>query len=738
MANYTGFPVIQGLQSITAAFKLSYVGFDFDNGSWNPATKELTSANAFSNYTYAHGDTLLITGGTGVNPGRYIIDAKVNNNTVRLVESISSTPATDVKSVNGGEAPFILHASAHNTQAVGVDNVYCDLEYSWNFGDANNTDLIKNPVTGKMINPNTDQVGPEAIYYYKNPGTYIVTLKVRGWDGSKFVENVGKRTVKVVPWQGQTKYFDSTAPAGGDGTIEKPHNSGADIWIWLLGGNRRRALLKAGSKFNMNSVTWDSGVDHYIGSYGSGDKPELIATSTSGLKYFIFAQASNRGNEAAQSWLVFDGVKFVGNNHVTSLFFTYRSDNGSVGPAVWNNIYVLNCHVDNYMNTVIQPLERGTYSGYYNCYFDAANFGASTIYQNYGKWFFVFGTTIARGDALTHGDIIRDHHIYPSTEGIVAYKYLDFVQGYKGFCLNINGSSQGKTYQYFLVDSCRFTGAVHGVDFGNANNNVDQGQFDNVIVQNCKFHLPRFNDSVQDSIGVSPVIVKNATIRDNYFSMVHNDIYDYTDRNGILNLKVYRCRFYKESGSLIGKGGTSRSLIDTFAKGYFKFNTVFDNSPADNRGLPKLTKMPNTSAVWTVDNNKYYYPNDPQPFSLNNTRVNFETWKSQSGLDANSTYGDPGWTDPRNGVFGDEDVSLPSSSSSSSEAPPPPPPSSSSSSSSSQQTPPSSSTSSSSSPQPAPEVQSFELSLPVTLPVKIVLSNGEVVNKVLSVKLTLE
>ena len=79
-----------------------------------------------------------------------------------------------------GQAPVFMHVSASGTTFDGLGDAYQDLEYRWDFGDPAGQETITHPVTGAMINANSGQTGPEAVYVYRQGGSYTITLTVRG------------------------------------------------------------------------------------------------------------------------------------------------------------------------------------------------------------------------------------------------------------------------------------------------------------------------------------------------------------------------------------------------------------------------------------------------------------------------------------------------------------------------------------------------------------------------------
>lgn len=66
--------------------------------TFTTATKTLTETGAFTGYTWASGDYIFITGGTGVVAGIYEVASRTNNNTIVLVDDIGGTNPADVTS----------------------------------------------------------------------------------------------------------------------------------------------------------------------------------------------------------------------------------------------------------------------------------------------------------------------------------------------------------------------------------------------------------------------------------------------------------------------------------------------------------------------------------------------------------------------------------------------------------------------------------------------------------------
>lgn len=74
-------------------FKVAFqtLNVDITGGTWTQATKRLVKTGAFTSYTYASGDRIYITGGTGVTAGWRSIASKVSNDEIELTDTTGFT-----------------------------------------------------------------------------------------------------------------------------------------------------------------------------------------------------------------------------------------------------------------------------------------------------------------------------------------------------------------------------------------------------------------------------------------------------------------------------------------------------------------------------------------------------------------------------------------------------------------------------------------------------------------------
>lgn len=71
----------------------SLIAVALSAGTWTEATKTLTEAGAFTDYTFTAGDRILITGGTGVTVGEYEVSSRTDANNIVLATSCSTAGA---------------------------------------------------------------------------------------------------------------------------------------------------------------------------------------------------------------------------------------------------------------------------------------------------------------------------------------------------------------------------------------------------------------------------------------------------------------------------------------------------------------------------------------------------------------------------------------------------------------------------------------------------------------------
>lgn len=107
------------------------------------------------------------------------------------------TPRIVCSRVPTGVMPFHIQVSAGYTTCNAGD-AYMELDYRWDFGDPTGAEWMTDRISGKTVNLNTSQVGPEAAYMYRTPGTYTITLTVTGKDENGNVVTATTTTMKTL------------------------------------------------------------------------------------------------------------------------------------------------------------------------------------------------------------------------------------------------------------------------------------------------------------------------------------------------------------------------------------------------------------------------------------------------------------------------------------------------------------------------------------------------------------
>jgi len=325
---------------------------------------------------------------------------------------------------------------------------------------------------------NIDQKGPEAVYLYKTPGVYTITLNARAWNGTNYVTSSTTKTVTINAWSGQDRYFDQTS--GNDTNNGLTPATAWKTWgklkVWLNADNRK-ALIKRGDTLMITSgfVTKKSNIR--MGAYGTGADPVLkIDSSFSNVRIIFLNGTGVHIENHFYSNITFDG-NFATNSQT---FFAYTNPTGSM-----NDVVFANC---NFINTtyIISGEKYCTSFLVWDCNIDSKMRHGQGIYAVRAPYFSVIGGVHKGGN----GHIILDHHMYINKSNHALIRWVKF--GYaasRNFCLNMNCTQiYGDYTKYTLIDGCDITGTMNGIDFSNSYNDPALGQFKNVIVQNCAMH----------------------------------------------------------------------------------------------------------------------------------------------------------------------------------------------------------------------------------------------------------
>lgn len=558
-----------------------------------------------------------------------------------------------VCSRTSGQTPCFVHVSASAITATGTSIPYEDLEFSWNFGDQNGTEIFQQPVDGTglrfnsiSVNANTSQTGPEAAYVYRSSGTFTVTLQILGKNGGSFTNTSVQQNISVSDFSasGGDWYFDSAAPGGGDGSIGLPFNS-VPTMNTKLGTANTRINIKRGSVFTGSTGLVIGKSNTRINDYGTGGAPQIniISGSSPGV--------SLDNNLASIDDVVISDIDFSasGSASASNLIDISATFDGTF---VLSNIYLDNCNavssigVLNLMqyqpgiNVDGQSINAGVWGGVYvNTVATGVTIG--TVAQ---KWGFVVGATVY-GDGT---NATLDHHIYPNIQEHGLFRYIEFGLGTnRNYCINTNFDRFGaslETAQYFCLSDNDFTGLPRAFDASNGNNDPSQVQFTNFVAQRNVIHNLTGNGVVLFNCAIT------MTFRDNLVWGCTNDDF-FRPGSGLASLfvgRLYRNMIYRPVGGSIG---TDTAIWNYNTATFTQLQTITDNVIQDIRGTANVAQLSFVAQSGAaINRNQYYVPNDSTFMYDGLTEKSFAQWQA-AGFDASGIVANPGWLMPTEGDF---------------------------------------------------------------------------------------
>lgn len=452
-----------------------------------------------------------------------------------------------------------------------------------------------------------------------------------------------------------SNYFDPSYDTGlgaSDGTIAKPWTTAAQLATWIRGGSNRVSYLKRGTTLVMSAdINWQVYTRHRILPYGSGAKP-IITSTTYKFVVATLSSATNMGD------IVFSNISFIQSqaNGSTGLFFAYSTTNGApTAPySTLENFLLDSCDYVNtkataghsyYINWQVLNdsfQNRGLGSSGLCIWGGSINMGIASghaIYAQLTQYFAVVGTSIYGGD----GDLILDHHIYPTVRCHSLYRYIQFgPTGSKNYCINTNALHLWGRHANFLIDGCDITGTCNAIDASNSSNSYSggaDGHLDDIVIRMNKIHC--------GSVGVQ----KYGFLANNVFNVViaHNDFWGNSQGNIVSSdttkptmYTIYCNRFY--AGGIIVAANQQAYLHD---------NSFYATSTSISQGaIIHFSSSSTNVEQWDCEGNTYYAPGLTQPFYNVTTAafVSLSGWRAW-GNDILGSIANPSWYDPANGKF---------------------------------------------------------------------------------------
>lgn len=509
-----------------------------------------------------------------------------NGNNKSVISSISGSITTTRSS---GTTPFFIQVSASGisctgTRANGATAIpYEDIQYSWNFGDMNGTEVFNNVgtlggngTTTTTVNANTGQIAPEASYVYRAAGPYTITLTATWWNGNGFSSQTFTQSVSVTAFaatSGREMWFDSvngsdsnngTSPSTPKQTLPAIQTnissypgtsttSGA-VWCHLAQGSSWTGSIALPNPNVAGGPIQGLRIDSYVGSGGAGAAPTITANSTAAP-----LELGNPISGKARGDFVFSNLLLTNTTGATQ---TYVSGiiSGNFGAGSYSDVYFDNCTLHNTLNTAQMMIlsvnlsaattatvvRWGVWGG--SIFGDIFNSSPQTRHSIFGgptDWFFVVGTAISGSGS----NPTLDHHIYPEQNTHALYKWISFgttgtagTNSQRSYCININGNAS--SCQYFCISENLMQNTVRLHDLDGVLNDPTTILFSNVVCE---------RNNITNLTGGSCLTFSGAstyTNRDNHIWNCAMGYFNPTSNLGsLLQSAIYRNKFYVESGN---------------------------------------------------------------------------------------------------------------------------------------------------------------------------------------------
>jgi hypothetical protein len=568
-----------------------------------------------------------------------------------------------------GQCPAFVQVSARDISGLpDPGNLlemrpYEDFYFEWDFGDPDGTEIFTDPREGSVnigdFNLNNRQTAPEAVYCYREPGTYTITLTVRAKKGDGLILRrsvTAEFTATAFNASNGTYYFDSVAGSdSNDGlTSSTPKQTGSAL-ASLATTTDRAFFIKRGSSYNtqinINSrQRWSD--------YGTGDKPTFSIPT--GMNYAF----GREGNPTNSEDIVVRNFDFRGGD-VTSTknfvrFFTFS---GLIKDLYLEGLETTNPDYQggiNIQSGVKSGANMSTNCGIYRAAISTnltpwlAINGGGYAYGS-SLWNFVVGSYFEGAGGQVDGTTHFTHHLYMQCKEHGCYLLNDFGYGTgKRSCYNLNWDwavvGVPETARCHAISYCNMRGTGYAFDFGTGSstdvNGLSQIQYIDSVAQDNAIH--------DMAIGAWYFQAgRKVSLRD-------QNVWGIATPNtnagpaAYLSLRLYRHNWYNESPA--SSGAQMPILGDLWAEPL----QFVDNKIVDMRGsvgsanlicMHVATHLANESLI---DRNQYYAPNDAGikmgTATHNSPTVTFAGWQA-AGADPNGSEGNPGWTDPANGDF---------------------------------------------------------------------------------------
>jgi hypothetical protein len=560
-----------------------------------------------------------------------------------------------------GLTPAFVQVSASEIKAAGTDTPYEDLEYEWDFGDPQGKEIFRQPVTGEQVNAN-QQSGPEAAYCYRKPGTYTVTLRIRGRNGNNYVTATHTQQFTANVYKPRSEFWFDSVNGNDNNSGRSPDAPKRSMEAFnRLMGNDTAFHLKAGCTWSGATgiqVVLQNCSRVRIDRYGDGASPVIMTTTDKATPLVI----SNGGKSlpVPKDDIVISGITFkIPKTAIGSLWGTVVHI-GTVlnAQASMTNIYLDHCTMttDAYLGLTVVSLQYaqnsklsrcGIWGGEITSPKELAPPGGKNnpagFYSGAREWMFFVGFEIY-GSGRNN---VLDHHMYPDVQNHALFRWINFGEGKnRNFCINTNFNSDKLDYaSYYLIAECYMSGTQRAHDASNSTNDPTTVLFRDFVSQHNAYTGLAGDGILNFFCG------KSMTQRDNLVWNCNGGRFWAPAPGNQLRAKIYRNKIYQTTGAPVFD--YISQLVPWSQPQVITDNIIYITAPAPQIVAAKIGEQ--VAAHSIIDRNQYWVPN---AVGGANARIMVDRdggktiaqWQA-AGFDRNSRFADPKWPDPATGKF---------------------------------------------------------------------------------------
>jgi hypothetical protein len=574
------------------------------------------------------------------------------------------------------QGPYPVHVAASAITATGTSRPFEDLEFSWKVTGPEGGDTFTRPTDGVIVNSFTDQVAPEAAFFFRTAGTYTVRLIIRGKNGGSYTTASVTKNFTFIDFSANTTYFlDSAASGTGTGLSEDNAFTTTAALNTAINASSFTSLLiriakgsdftgQIGIEFNSGGTRNYTGVR--INTYGSGARPILDSVSGISLNLTRSVSSSNTGDLYD---VVVQGLDLrnTGSNNACVLNVTATGTPLNPIEHIYFDDCLMSITYDGHsvyapiVNLEPSNLETGAAMhkfGFWNC--DITNPQtttkvASAISGSPDDWFFVYG-------CLFEGAGVNDfdHHIYPEGHDHGLYKWNTFGQSgtsladtnQRGFGLNLNWQTKNfapgtnVTAYRQVISENNFYGTQQAIDAGNRTGNFSADDsttdFRSMVIEKNAMHDLEAGAMQLPCLATGTIRLNRAwNIPGSFFGPPTTGQVSPYSTQEMLAAYVYGNRVHRDSTAF-------EAVLYYSTSGFDLAQQWTDNIFADFRtsAVVLLANFDDfVASSSTIDRNQLWAPNSTNIITDNTDgAMTYATFRSNyPGFNASGSNTSPGW-----------------------------------------------------------------------------------------------